>query len=94
MKTKDTIKNEIIDKFRKMNQASPLKEGQTHPPNWLQLEYFLTLETQEEKMSLNTAIEELIAEGTLKKVPLAVPSDLKLTPDFDLVITQQGKAAL
>ncbi len=94
MKTKDIIKNEIVDKFRKMNQASPLKEGQSHPPNWLQLEYFITLQTNEEKETLKTAIDELLAEGVVQKVPLAVPCDLALTPDFDLAITQQGKSVL
>lgn len=94
MKLKDNIKQELIEKFRKMKEAGKLEPGNHFPPNWLPLEYYLKLKLEQEKVEFDHAVKELVSEGIAEKSPHPIPTNIALDPDFDLTITEKGLSIL
>ena len=71
-KDKKTIKREILDKFRSLGI-----ENDTLPPNWLDSDYFDSLDIQEKKV-FKKAIKELVSSGLVEHTN-GSENNLKLT---------------
>lgn len=74
-KDKKTIKREILDKFRSLGS-----ENDTLPTNWLELDYFASLDNQEKKV-FKQAVKELVSSGIVEHLKEA---------DNNLRLTQKG----
>lgn len=71
-KDKKAIKRDILDKFRTLGIEQDLL-----PPEWLENDYFESLDSQEKKL-FKKAVQELVSSGLVEQVqgPLA---NLRLT---------------
>ena len=71
-KDKKAIKRDILDKFRTLGIEQDLL-----PPQWLENDYFESLDSQEKKL-FKKAIQELVSSGLVEQIqgPIA---NLRLT---------------
>ena len=79
-KNKKTIKIDILNKFREMENES----GSMLPKNWLQEDYFTRLTASERKV-FNRAVVELASAGLIEYIPGVFPL-VKLTPKGENLI--------
>ena len=75
---KKAIKREILDKFRSIGV-----ENDTLPPQWLESDYFDSLDKVEKKI-FKQAIKELVSSGLVEQI-----KQVKGT-DTNLRLTQKG----
>jgi hypothetical protein len=71
-KDKKAIKRDILDKFRTLGIEQDLL-----PPQWLENDYFESLDSQEKKL-FKKAVQELVSSGLVEQIqgPIA---NLRLT---------------
>lgn len=71
-KDKKAIKRDILDKFRMLGSEQDLL-----PPQWLENDYFESLDSQEKRL-FKKAVQELVSSGLVEQVqgPIA---NLRLT---------------
>jgi hypothetical protein len=74
-KDKKAIKRDILDKFRTLGSEQDLL-----PPQWLESDYFESLDSQEKKL-FKKAVEELVSSGLVEQVQ---------GPVVNLRLTQKG----
>ena len=71
-KDKKAIKRDILDKFRTLGMEQDLL-----PAQWLENDYFESLDSQEKKL-FKKAVQELVASGLVEQVQGAI-ENLRLT---------------
>ena len=71
-KDKKAIKRDILDKFRTLGSEQDLL-----PPQWLENDYFESLDSQEKKL-FKKAVQELVSSGLVEQVQGPV-ENLRLT---------------
>jgi hypothetical protein len=74
-KDKKAIKRDILDKFRTLGIEQDLL-----PPQWLENDYFESLDSQEKKL-FKKAVQELVSSGLVEQIQ---------DPIANLRLTQKG----